>query len=131
MDWGDIGETILTTGLDYLLGPLWDPAAPGPTIPTSIGPGTPTGTSPGPGGSAMTPHNHAPVPPVGASGSHPPGGRGGSSGWLWDPHNGRWVKRRRRRKRLLTESDYTDLVKIQTLSNSKNIQIGLAKALGR
>jgi len=42
----------------------------------------------------------------------------------------KWVKsRRHRRRKLLTDADYNGLLKIQTLSNSKNMQIALAKAI--
>lgn len=42
----------------------------------------------------------------------------------------KWVKsRRHRRRKLLTEADYNGLLKIQTLKNTQNIQIALAKAL--
>lgn len=44
----------------------------------------------------------------------------------------RWVKQKRRRRRqLLTNRDYNDLLKIATLPNKDNIKIALAKSLGR
>lgn len=39
--------------------------------------------------------------------------------------------RRRRRRRLLTESDFNDLMRISTLPNKENVRISLAKAIGR
>lgn len=39
--------------------------------------------------------------------------------------------RRRRRRRLLTESDYNDLMRISTLPNKEGVRIALAKAIGR
>jgi len=48
---------------------------------------------------------------------------------VWDPNLQKWKKCRRRRRALLTNSDFNALLKIQTLSNSKNIQIALAKAI--
>lgn len=39
--------------------------------------------------------------------------------------------RRRRRRRLLTESDYNDLMRISTLPNKENVKIALAKSIGR
>lgn len=39
--------------------------------------------------------------------------------------------KRRRRRRLLTDQDFSDLVKISTLGNSKNVQVALAKAVRR
>lgn len=44
----------------------------------------------------------------------------------------RWVRQKRRRRRqLLTNRDYNDLLKIATLPNKDNIKIALAKSLGR
>ena len=39
--------------------------------------------------------------------------------------------KRRRRRRLLTESDFNDLMRISTLPNKENVRISLAKAIGR
>ena len=39
--------------------------------------------------------------------------------------------KRRRRRRLLTESDFNDLMRISTLPNKENVRIALAKAVGR
>ena len=92
--------------------------------PVQTGSGQPTGVS-----TVEAPHpSHQPVPP--GAGHGPNQGRGWS-GWLWDPHRGRWIKRRRRRKRLLTESDFNDLMRISTLPNKENVKVALAKAIGR
>ncbi len=40
-------------------------------------------------------------------------------------------KPRRRRRRLLTESDFNDLMRIATLPNKDTVKIALAKAIGR
>lgn len=39
--------------------------------------------------------------------------------------------KRRRRRRLLTESDFNDLMRISTLPNKEGVRIALAKAIGR
>lgn len=41
------------------------------------------------------------------------------------------VCRRRRRRRLLTETDFNDLMRIATLPNKDTVKIALAKAIGR
>ncbi len=49
-------------------------------------------------------------------------------------YNGeQWVRRckRRRRRRLLTESDFNDLMRIATLPNKDTVKVALAKAVGR
>ena len=44
----------------------------------------------------------------------------------------KWVKQKhRRRKKLLTDSDYNGLLKLQTLKNNANMNIAIAKAIGR
>ena len=49
-----------------------------------------------------------------------------------DCATGREVKRtRRRRRRLLTEGDFNDLMRIATLPNKQNVTVALAKAVGR
>jgi len=40
-------------------------------------------------------------------------------------------KPRRRRRRLLTEGDFNDLMRIATLPNKQNVTVALAKAVGR
>jgi len=49
----------------------------------------------------------------------------------WDARTGKWVCKRRRRRRLLTDSDFNDLMRISTLPSSKNVSLALAKAVGR
>ncbi len=51
-------------------------------------------------------------------------------GMYIDSH-GHLVHRRRRRRRLLTESDFNDLMRIATLPNKQNVSVALAKAIGR
>lgn len=49
-----------------------------------------------------------------------------------DPQTGKLVKcRRRRRRRLLTDGDFNDLMRISTLPNKDIVKIALAKAVGR
>ncbi len=55
---------------------------------------------------------------------------GTPSGMYVDRH-GHLVHRRRRRRRLLTESDFNDLMRIATLPNKQNVTVALAKAIGR
>lgn len=44
---------------------------------------------------------------------------------------GQLCRKRRRRRRLLTESDFNDLMRIATLPNKQNVTVALAKAVGR
>lgn len=44
---------------------------------------------------------------------------------------GQICRKRRRRRRLLTESDFNDLMRIATLPNKQNVTVALAKAVGR
>lgn len=48
-----------------------------------------------------------------------------------NPRTGRPMCKRRRRRRLLTESDFNDLMRIATLPNKQNVTVALAKAVGR
>jgi len=48
-----------------------------------------------------------------------------------DPRTGRPRCKRRRRSRLLTDSDFNDLMRISTLPNKDIVKIALAKAVGR
>ena len=48
-----------------------------------------------------------------------------------DPRTGKPVCRRRRRRRLLTDSDFNDLMRISTLPGNQNVRLALAKAVGR
>lgn len=49
----------------------------------------------------------------------------------FNPRTGKWECKRRRRRRLLTDSDFNDLMRISTLPSSKNVSLALAKAVGR
>lgn len=66
------------------------------------------------------------VGPTGTAGAIP-----GQSNLRYNPRTGRWECRRRRRRRLLTESDFNDLMRIATLPNKQNVTVALAKAVGR
>ncbi len=48
-----------------------------------------------------------------------------------DPRTGRPICKRRRRRRLLTDGDFNDLMRISTLPNKDIVKIALAKAVGR
>jgi len=49
-----------------------------------------------------------------------------------DPKTGKVTPcHRRRRRRLLTNSDFNDLMRIATLPNKQNVAVALAKAVGR
>lgn len=71
----------------------------------------------------------SPGPTVGAPSMV--GGTGATSNLRWNPRTGRWECKRRRRRRLLTESDFNDLMRIATLPSKQNVTVALAKAIGR
>lgn len=75
------------------------------------------------------------VPPSGTPGTVSTTGTRGpiapQSNLRWDARTGRWVCKRRRRRRLLTESDFNDLMRIATLPNKQNVTVALSKAIGR
>jgi len=48
-----------------------------------------------------------------------------------DPRTGKPICKRRRRRRLLTDGDFNDLMRISTLPNKDIVKIALAKAVGR
>lgn len=48
-----------------------------------------------------------------------------------DPKTGKLKCKRRRRRRLLTEGDFNDLMRIATLPNNQNVRTALAKGIGR
>lgn len=50
---------------------------------------------------------------------------------LYYSQRNRLCGKRRRRRRLLTESDFNDLMRIATLPNKQNVTVALAKAVGR
>lgn len=71
-------------------------------------------------------------PGVAAPGTVPSVPTGGAtSNMRYNPRTGKWECRRRRRRRLLTESDFNDLMRIATLPNKQNVTVALAKAIGR
>ncbi len=58
----------------------------------------------------------------------------GMKGWAYKKSCGewKWVKSGRRRRRvILTDSDYNGLLKLQTLKVNSNMNIAIAKAIGR
>lgn len=63
------------------------------------------------------------------------GGGGGAPGMYWSPRAncgaGKWIKYRRKRRRLLSESDYNALLRIETLKVNKNMTMAIGKALTR
>lgn len=64
------------------------------------------------------------LPPLGSGVLQP--------GFELDPRTGQVRRKcRRRRRRLLTESDFNDLMRIATLPNKQNVAVALAKAVGR
>ncbi len=80
------------------------------------------------------------APMVDPGGILPPVGGGGGScddpskGWVYKKVCGqyKWVKpKRRRRKVLLTESDFDSLLRIQSLKVNQNMTVALAKTLAR
>lgn len=103
IDWGDFISTAAQTYIQTALAP------------TPFVPSTPAAT-PGPN-------------PMGYSGSCPPRK---TRTLTIDCATGQEVKRtRRRRRRLLTESDFNDLMRIATLPNKQNVAVALSKAVGR
>ncbi len=90
--------------VDVLQGQQVGGAAPVSLLPPAVN--VPTGV--GPGGLSATP---------------PAGYYVNSRGFL--------CRKRRRRRRLLTESDFNDLMRIATLPNKQNVAVALAKAVGR
>lgn len=84
------------------------------------------------GGNGGGGHRHYAMPSTPHPGAYWRDGRlHYSKNYLWDPHTGRWVRRRRRRRQLLTDSDYNALIKLQTLKNTDIIKIAVSKAIGR
>jgi len=75
--------------------------------------------TPGPGATPVQAPNYAAVTNTGV----PPG--------MYVDKHGHLCHRRRRRRRLLTESDFNDLMRIATLPNKQNVAVALAKAIGR
>jgi len=74
----------------------------------------------------------SPIVPSARAGYMPGTGAPMGTGDMY--YNGRaWAQRckRRRRRRLLTESDFNDLMRIATLPNKDTVKVALAKAIGR
>ncbi len=113
-DLGDLGLEWVKTQLG--LGPDYSYSGTLPAITTA---GTATATATGSGGAGMG------MPPINPTTGQP------YRNLKWDPWKGKWVRCRRRRRKLLTESDYNALLKIQTLKNNSNMNVAIAKALGR
>ena len=84
-----------------------------------------------PGGTALMPPVTVPQPTLTTVGGGTPPAGSGTSNLRWNPRTGRWECKRRRRRRLLTESDFNDLMRIATLPNKQNVTVALAKAVGR
>ncbi len=75
------------------------------------------------------PSGGAPATP----GVTPPGApaAGGGGAMCYNSRTGKWfVHGRHRRRRLLTESDFNDLMRISTLPNKDTVKVALAKAIG-
>jgi len=68
------------------------------------------------------------APPVGVP---PAAAAVGAAPVRIDPRTGKPVCKRRRRRRLLTDGDFNDLMRISTLPNKDIVKIALAKAVGR
>ncbi len=75
------------------------------------------------GGGQPVGYTGAGVPPLQTTGPLPSGTYINSQGKL--------CKHRRRRRALLTEGDFNDLMRIATLPNNANVRTALAKAVGR
>ncbi len=101
IDWGKVAGTIV--------GGYLDPFGVGSATTDFFGMAGPTSAMPG------------------------PVSRAGPAGQVRiDPKTGRLVKcKRRRRRRLLTDGDFNDLMRISTLPNKDIVKIALAKAVGR
>lgn len=103
IDWGKVAGTII--------GGVWDPFGAGQATTDFLGMAAPQGVLPGPA-SRAGPAGRVPAVKI-------------------DPRTGRVVCRRRRRRRLLTDGDFNDLMRISTLPNKDIVKIALAKAVGR
>lgn len=103
IDWGKYAGAII--------GGYLDPFGAGQATTNFLGMAAPVGPLPG---------------PVSRAG---PGGQTGAV--KIDPRTGKVICRRRRRRRLLTDGDFNDLMRISTLPNKDIVKIALAKAVGR
>ncbi len=103
IDWGKVAGTIV--------GGYLDPFGAGQATTDFFGMAAPGGVIPGPV-SRAGPAGRVPAVKI-------------------DPRTGKIVCRRRRRRRLLTDGDFNDLMRISTLPNKDIVKIALAKAVGR
>lgn len=103
IDWGKVAGTIV--------GGYLDPFGAGQATTDFFGMAAPAGAIPGPV-SRAGPAGRVPAVRI-------------------DPRTGKVICRRRRRRRLLTDGDFNDLMRISTLPNKDIVKIALAKAVGR
>lgn len=104
VDWGSVGRTVL----GEVVGGYLDPFGAGRATTDFFGMAAPTTVT-----------------------GIPSLGQQGGTVTKIDPRTGKPVCRRRRRRRLLTDSDFNDLMRISTLPNKDIVKIALAKAVGR
>ncbi len=72
------------------------------------------------------------APPTGVPGAVAAPAPAAAAAMRFDSRTGRLVScKRRRRRRLLTDGDFNDLMRISTLPNKDIVKIALAKAVGR
>jgi len=116
--WGDFFDDLGDLGVEYL----------GQTL---FGGNQPAGLSPNVVTSGAGTYN--PTLGVGVGGSPPINPQTGQpyKNMLYNPRTGKWTRCRRRRRKLLTDSDFNGLLKIQTLKVNNNMSIAIAKALSR
>jgi len=120
----DLGD-LIGKGID-VYGSVLRSEARGPTVPTSYASYPPQQV--GPGIQQMVDN------PFGIPGVEVIGEANLDKGLVYKKVCGqyKWVKQKhRRRRKLLTDSDYNGLLKLQTLKNNANMNIAIAKALGR
>lgn len=113
--WGDFFEDLGDLGIEYVGGMLGAPQ-PGSSF-------TPTVASTGVG--TLNPTLGVGGPPINPQTGQP------YKNMLYNPRTGKWTRCRRRRRKLLTDSDFNGLLKIQTLKVNNNMSIAIAKALSR
>ncbi len=125
--WGDIWTGVTggsPGGIVDIIDWGWDVFGPGSQTPSimPVGPGSVYAAPTPVPGSGFTTGGYM-------NGTQPPAG-GIPPGMYIDSH-GHLCHRRRRRRRMLTESDFNDLMRIATLPNKQNVTVALAKAIGR
>lgn len=138
--WGGLqrGEANVPIDLGNLLGKAIDvygsiarADARGPTVAQPVAFNPPLASTTWPGAVAATP---AALPAFGIPGVEVIGEEPLDQGYVYKKVCGvyKWVKPgRRRRKKLLTDSDFNALLRIQALKVNQNMTIAIAKALGR